>query len=766
MGCFQPSRSLDGLEITSNDILFFKIVTMPDLNSQTPLNTKRDSANPPQSMVVAVTKSADFDSNPVKTLTLTMPDASQTSDAPAISFEADAKPVTDGSAPTAAVFQEVAHKAKSPTKANPKSKRIISGRDEINDDLVADVCKRLSGNLPVRRVLPEGGRVHIDRQLPFVCIYRQPADTADPGTESLVTGEASYIVAPGSSRRHRELAKLVNAIAEIGVETFGAFLIVEVWAKTKPGSEVDPRAIDVHPTFNLFAPGTNKLDSTVEALARHLKRIKVLKQPVQVETERGPLKRAGKLKTLVAKERANKSVYTVGIEVPPVYRNEAADGKLQEFPLLLKTFRRRFGLAVRRGVFEFTDDQTLITPPHYHVLGRRAVVKAVWDVDRKLAAVGTEFDYLLHVTPINSYEAWNEFKRKKFESAPEFHYLPLPFDPYLLKRQLYDIKIERIEDPALANIFREKQQELDRKITMLQDRNTPRFLHGSQLTFGPVSDSLFDFARLILEEIPQSSGRRKGAKSEKNEDVNAEAFVKCADEEFAYYRSLDPTFGATARVTPKVAGVMVSRGQLLVNKRTVTPQARVDALLQHEVGTHILTHHNGRAQPFNQLRLGLAGYEELQEGLAVLAEYLVGGLSRYRIRQLAGRVIAARMLIDRASFVETFRALDDTYHFSQQTAYNITMRIFRGGGLTKDAVYLRGFRDMVKYIQKGGDIEPLFVGKIADVHIPIIKELQHRKVLNPTPLRPRYMERPEVIERLQRLQTTKKPFVDLIRESL
>lgn len=81
-------------------------------------------------------------------------------------------------------------------------------------------------------------------------------------------------------------------------------------------------------------------------------------------------------------------------------------------------------------------------------------------------------------------------------------------------------------------------------------------------------------------------------------------------------------------------------------------------------------------------------------------------------------------------------------------------------------VHLRGFRDMVSYIEKGGDIEPLFIGKIAENHISIIKELQLRKVLNPPPLRPRYMQRPEVLERLQALRENKKPFVDLIRESM
>ena len=110
------------------------------------------------------------------------------------------------------------------------------------------------------------------------------------------------------------------------------------------------------------------------------------------------------------------------------------------------------------------------------------------------------------------------------------------------------------------------------------------------------------------------------------------------------------------------------------------------------------------------------------------------------MRQLAARVVAVRHLTDGASFVETFRSLDRDYEFNQRTAYNITMRVYRGGGLTKDAVYLRGLEAILRYVQKGGDLNPLLVGKMAIEHIPIIKELQYRNVLKPAPIVPRYLQ--------------------------
>jgi hypothetical protein len=79
------------------------------------------------------------------------------------------------------------------------------------------------------------------------------------------------------------------------------------------------------------------------------------------------------------------------------------------------------------------------------------------------------------------------------------------------------------------------------------------------------------------------------------------------------------------------------------------------------------------------------------------------------------------------------------------------MRIYRGGGLTKDAVYLRGLVEVLEYLSQGGQLEPLFVGKIASDHIGLIRELLHRKVIQPPALRPRYLQLPGVSERLEKL---------------
>ncbi len=234
--------------------------------------------------------------------------------------------------------------------------------------------------------------------------------------------------------------------------------------------------------------------------------------------------------------------------------------------------------------------------------------------------------------------------------------------------------------------------------------------------------------------------------------MDANAFAARANKELSFFRKSLPNHRSRVIVREDVLGLMVSNGNLLIGSGTKIPEERVEALIQHEVGTHVLTYLNGKVQPFRQLYIGLAGYEELQEGLAVLSEYFVGGLTRPRLRLLAARVVSAKQITGGASFVDVFRTLNKDYGFERRTAFNITVRTFRSGGLTKDAVYLQGLARLLSFIQDGGNLETLLIGKISSNHTAMIKELQWRKVLLPAPLKPRYFDDPETAVKLIELK--------------
>ena len=631
--------------------------------------------------------------------------------------------------------------------APPKRPAPSARTPVVSAEVIEGICERLRGNQPVRRTLPGLGRLHIDRQLPFLCLYRTPPERADPGTERLVMGEASYLVASGARGTSAALAPLLRRVIETLSGPFGGFLLLEVWS-TEPPTEPDaaPSGGMRSPTFEIHTVKGQDVQDTAETLRARLERVRIHRKAAEVEVrEVRRCRPPGLSPILTPHELGELRCRAIGLGVAPIYRSLDGDAV---YPLVLRPLRRALSPALQRTFHQFAQAHTSHTPPSYQALGRRRVVKAVWDVDEQLAAISDSFDFLLLVTPVNIEAAWHRFKRRRFEDAPVFQYRPRPIDPVLMKRRLYEIPIERIEDPTLAQLFWEKQAELDRQLTMLADRDTRRFLYGGLQSYGRPDSKLVATARELLDEIP-SRTRQDGAPGH----LDAAAFAERAEEELDHYHRLDPAFTATVQVREDMySGLMVSRGRLLVGRDARIPRGRVEALLSHEVGTHLVTYYNGRAQPLRQLYVGLAGYDELQEGLAVLAEYLVGGLSRARLRLLAARVVAADSIVEGASFTEVFRLLDRTYEFDQKTAFTITMRIFRGGGLIKDAVYLRGLLRIIEYVRKGGDLAPLYVGKIAAVHIPLIEELRWRKVLRPLPLQPRFLGRGDSLRRLNEIR--------------
>jgi uncharacterized protein (TIGR02421 family) len=626
----------------------------------------------------------------------------------------------------------------------------------------AAVLADLADDKPVHIDLAGGGLLHLDRRLPFVCVYRRPSGAEDPGTDQLLAYEPCYMIIPAEARAASRARQLLRAIVEQLAAYFGSFLVIEIWSAPLPETKSSATLADgdsevVPSRFEVAAPAARITRATMEGLSKTLGKDVLPFGGTRIVLGGYDCTAPPGVKPLIrSRELQAWNCFAIGLAVSPVYR-DAATGEVNT--AVLQSIRHHLHNALEQGYFAFTRKRMSLRLPHYHAPERRSVVQAVLDVDRQLTEIALSFDLLLQATPVNAESAWREFRRSRFEKPPVFYYRPLAVDPALLKRQLYLIAVERIEDPTLSFLFRQKQEELDRQITLLTDVDSRRFLQESLQIYGGVSDWLLAHARELLDRVSVRSGEDL-----RRDQLTAIEFAQRAQQELGYYQQLCADFAATVSVREEMyAGMMVSGNQLLIGGKTRVPRSRVEALLQHEIGTHLVTRYNGHNQPFRQLEVGLAGYDGLQEGLAVLAEYLVGGLSRTRMRILAARVVAARQLLDNASFIETFRTLDRNFEFSQRTAYTITMRIYRGGGLTKDAVYLRGLLQILRYLKEGGELEPLFVGKLASAHLPLIFELRQRGIITPPALLPRYLESPKAQKKLERLRTGMK-VLDLLRK--
>lgn len=604
------------------------------------------------------------------------------------------------------------------------------GPRELSDALIAEIRGRFAADRRVRRTLPAGGRINIDRRLPFLVVYRPVPGRADPATRRLVTGEAAYLVAPGGQRHQARLHSLLRGLAHTAATVFGGYLVIELWAGVDAEGGSPPGFTVVADRDLLDSPVGGRLAASLGQVRLGGRRAEVGMRP---DPDPAP---PGMQPLLTATEAEDLGVRLVGVEVRPVHRDPASG---DAYPEVRRQLQRQLAPALRRAAFAFARGETAHPPAHHQALGRRVFTRAVGRADRDLAGIAGAFDLLLAVSPVDADAAYRRFAAAGHAVAPAFRYRALTVDPSLLKRRLFAIPLEHVEDPTMAQLLTAKRRELDLQLSILGQRGTDRALPLSIALHGTVEDDLLRLARDLLERLPPPGRRQEPL-------VDARELARRAEQELSRYRHAHPD--GRVEVRDDVSTLMVSHGDLLVGSGLRVRADRVEALIQHEVGTHVVSHVNASEQPFRLLTTGLPGSETCQEGLAVLAEHLVGGLTAARLRTLAGRVVGARTVVDGASFVDTYRELVDGHGFGSRSAFRITTRLHRGGGFVKDAVYLRGLRQVMAYLAGGGEPETLLVGKIGLEHVGLVVELGRRGVLEPVAVRPGWLDDTGAAERL------------------
>jgi uncharacterized protein (TIGR02421 family) len=609
----------------------------------------------------------------------------------------------------------------------------------------------LHSGKPVKLDIPSSVLVQIDRKHPFVLVYRETG--INNGTQNLLSGESSIFILRNKNKTSVFKSLLMEILSDFKRE-FGCCLLIEIWdspSETKNNiqplieKKISPK-IKIHCPEAFFPIG--------RIFHEQLSHIKLNSLFTRVETSLGTKCRPHDTKPLLTTEQAKKNgFHYIGLEVESVYW----DNKEQLlYPKIHQRFKKSFSINLRKSLFKYTNKYSIRLEPHFHSLGRRNFTKLVNNVDKTLASISEELSLLLYVTPVNVESEWKQFKKTSYQAIPNFHYRPLAFSPARLKQKLYSTTFDKIEDPALNQVFLEKVVELDRQITLLQDRGTKNFLHESRQLYGETPEKTIDTAKQILN-------LKEREKKEKKQFYSAQEFSILCKEKLKEYQKTFQFMDNQVHIRNDVSGIMVCSGNIFLSPSFKVSHQRAKALMAHEIETHILTYLNGKAQPFHQMHVGLANCESLQEGIAVLSEVLVDSPCLSRLKLLAIRVIAVEMMINGADFIECFRLINSGFGIPKYRAFIITMRVYRGGGFTKDYVYLQGLMDVFSYIHSGKDFSSLLVGKIALNYVPIVNELLWRKVLIPPAILPSYMDNKES---LAKLETIRKGFniLDIYRK--
>jgi uncharacterized protein (TIGR02421 family) len=601
-----------------------------------------------------------------------------------------------------------------------------------------------------RRTFEAGGRVHIDRPLPFLVLNRHP-DVAFSLAQRVAAISPSNVVWPEDKAADTEAQACIRAVLEHQRRDFPRFLVVSLYDLPRDASldEDSPRLEAFR--FVLSASGDGPAQSAAHRLQSVLDEVRIDLRDARIESIDHAYAEPG----LEAVVDGVEGISHLSLGLPQIYR---VPGEERIYPQIHHELEAAVFDALLQCFSAFVASTTPGDYRHYRTLGRSRFIEAALTVDKELGRISRSFDFLLSVSPINTTEAFEQFQAGKCDRPPKFRYRPLSVSPELSKRALYAIDIHTVEDPVLETLFHEKQRELDQQLLMLQYRNTPQFRHASLLQYGPVETALLEQARGILEHVQADDACSTGS------SVDCHAVKDAAETLIARYRKRIPEFKAEVCLREDIApGLMVSGQSLLVSTETHMTRGRLDALLQHEVSVHVLTAVNGNHQGLSIFGAGLAGYEGIQEGLGVFAEFAVDGLTDARLRLLAARVVVVEAMLEGAGFIDAWRLLHHDHGFTARGAFNIVARVYRSGGLGKDAIYLRGLKQVVDFIASGRDLDPFWFGKIAEHHVPVVDELKARGMLRKPLATPEFLSRSSAQRHIQRIRGGCS-FLDLIRE--
>jgi len=179
-----------------------------------------------------------------------------------------------------------------------------------------------------------------------------------------------------------------------------------------------------------------------------------------------------------------------------------------------------------------------------------------------------------------------------------------------------------------------------------------------------------------------------------------------------------------------VADIQVTKREaILVKKGAKFTSNRLKALLVHEIGTHVFRYENGKTQPLRILERGTANYLRTEEGLAVWNQNQLG-LALGDKFLTPGYQIVALYMAQKMGFHDLFNYLKSTFDLSDELAWKLSLKSKRGydnseakGAFTKDALYFMGMREVDRFIEKGGDIADLYVGKISVPDLPLVQKI-------------------------------------------
>ncbi len=394
-------------------------------------------------------------------------------------------------------------------------------------------------------------------------------------------------------------------------------------------------------------------------------------------------------------------------EVYPLVVDALKQGMKHAFSATSAFFERKYNR--RRKVREADMLSTVLDPE-------------LLAVDEQLYRLARGVDPLTYVNPLNLQSERKRFLAAPHRYRPNFRYRQLALDPARLRGQLYRLPLDKIDDPDIKQLYAASVEDVAMGLDLVTSVGSEAFRYNSLRHYGQPSKTDLANAAFLLHAA-ELDGEPETALDAQQACERLTAQAKAWG--LACKISLSSQLAARAMVVS-------DSPKLLLNRHAQFAPSELESLAQHELGVHLATTLNARRQPLKLLRLGLPGATFTQEGIAILAEFTSGTMSLARLKQLAARVIAVDAMVRGERFSETYGCLHEQHGLSADDAFSITARAYRGGGFTKDHLYLSGFLAMLRASQTRS-LDSLLLGKAGIEHLDLLDELVQRGWLTPGP---------------------------------
>jgi|SaaInlStandDraft_1057018.scaffolds.fasta_scaffold24119_1 uncharacterized protein (TIGR02421 family) len=514
-----------------------------------------------------------------------------------------------------------------------------------------------------------------------------------------------------SAQKHENYYKVTHALIEKLEDLFGASLVYDVHSYNHQRWDRDV------PVFNI---GVEKIDTKkyakyINNWKEELEQIELTGITVKAELNDVFYGRGYNLE-YITKNFNNTLV--LATEISKIYCDEKT-GEI--YPQVIKNIQARFKKAILNNANLYVNDLTNWKYNDKNMLLDNSITKTIQKIDNHLYRLLKSFEMLTYINPINVNSEKARFFKSKFTVNPNFKYKPIKINPYELTKSLHSIDTTQIEDITIRHLYESVITGCIDKINLLSSIGTDKFLYNSLRYFGRPNKVDIRNAEyiLLLPEIKEENIRGQRFGVDKAKEIFEEAFENYG---FKGKIKVDKKSLSTVMVINSTKTVVLKDGATF-------SQNELQYLAEHEIGVHMVTTMNATNNKLKIFSVGLPINTRTGEGMAVLSEYLSGNFTMNRLRELALRVVAVDLMCNGSDFKECFNSLVQDYKIEHNRAYNLVTRVYRGGGFTKDYLYLNGFSQLFKFWQDGNDLTPLLVGKTSIGFYNTIVEMIDRNLI-------------------------------------